>query len=80
MSVVRIPTNFNIDIEFTAPPFHRRLFAWMLDLVIQIFYIVVAMRMLNRIARVSFGRDDDGNMKMWAVSLLFFLPFCFTMY
>lgn len=75
MSVVRIPTNFNIDIEFTAPPFHRRLFAWMLDLVIQIFYIVIAMRMLNRIARIFFNRDDDVNMKMWAVSLLFFLPF-----
>ncbi len=75
MSIVRIPTNFNIDIEFTAPPFHRRLFAWMLDLVIQIFYIVVATRMLNRINSLFFRRDDDGSMKMWAITLLFFLPF-----
>lgn len=73
MSVVRIATNFNIDIEFTAPPFYRRLFAWVIDLVIQIFYIVVAFRFLNWLAEDM--RGDDNNMKMWALSLLFFLPF-----
>jgi uncharacterized RDD family membrane protein YckC len=75
MSIVRIATNFNIDIEFTAPPFYRRLFAWVLDIVIQVFYLIVAIRMLNSVQRVFFGRYSDSSMKMWAVSLLFFLPF-----
>lgn len=75
MSIVRIATNFNIDIEFTAPPFYRRLFAWVLDIVIQVFYLVVALRLLNSVQRAFFSRASDGSMKMWAVSLLFFLPF-----
>jgi uncharacterized RDD family membrane protein YckC len=74
MSIVRIATNFNIDIEFTAPPFYRRLFAWVLDLVIQIFYLVVAFRLLNSISD-SFRGNADYSMKIWAVSMLFFLPF-----
>ena len=74
MSIVRIATNFNIDIEFTAPPFYRRLFAWVIDIVVQVFYLVVALRLLNSVQRTFFSRDSDGSMKMWAVSLLFFLP------
>ena len=75
MSIVRIATHFNIDIEFTAPPFYRRLFAWVLDIIIQVFYLIVAIRMLNYVSRVFFARASDGSMKVWAVSLLFFLPF-----
>jgi len=44
MSVVQISTNFNIDIEFESPPFYRRLLAWIIDLLIQIFYLVLALR------------------------------------
>lgn len=74
MSIVRIATNFNIDIELTAPPFHRRLFAWVLDIVIQVFYLVVAIRFLNWLTANSRG-VEGGSMKMWAISLLLFLPF-----
>jgi uncharacterized RDD family membrane protein YckC len=73
MSTVRIATNFNIDIEFAAPPFYRRLFAWVIDIIIQIFYIIVAVRFLSWIAQGM--RGDRDNMKIWAISLLFFLPF-----
>lgn len=75
MSVVHIATNFNIDIEFTTPPFYRRFLAWVTDLIIQVFYLIIAMRFLNWLARVFFFRDADSSMKLWAVSLLFFLPF-----
>jgi len=73
MSIVRIATNFNIDIEFTAPPFYRRLFAWVIDIIIQICYLVVALRFLTWISRTM--RGDDGSMKMWAISMVLFLPF-----
>lgn len=69
MSIVRIATNFNIDIEFTAPPFYRRLSAWVIDIVIQIFYIIVVFRFLNYLSRKS------SDMKMMALSLLLILPF-----
>jgi len=74
MSIVRIATNFNIDIEFTAPPFYRRLFAWLIDLIILVFYIIIAIRLLNWI-EISSGGDKTDNMKMWALSMLLFLPF-----
>ena len=31
MSTIRIPTSFNIDLEFEIPEFHRRLLAWIID-------------------------------------------------
>jgi uncharacterized RDD family membrane protein YckC len=74
MSIVRIATNFNIDIEFTAPPFYRRLFAWVMDIVIQVFYLIVALRFMSWIA-AAFPGAEDSSMRMWAISLLLFLPF-----
>ncbi len=74
MSVVRIATNFNIDIEFTAPPFYRRLTAWVIDIVIQIFYIVVAIKFLRWINE-SMRPTEDNDVMMWAVSMVLALPF-----
>jgi uncharacterized RDD family membrane protein YckC len=71
MSIVRIATHFNIDIEFTAPPFYRRLFAWTIDLVIQIFYFIIAVRFLSFLAGQMSGRDG---MAMMAISLVLLLP------
>lgn len=74
MSVVRIATHFNIEIEFTTPPFYRRLAAWILDVVVQIFYMVVAVRFLSWISTGTTA-DENSNTKFWAISLLLFLPF-----
>jgi uncharacterized RDD family membrane protein YckC len=74
MSGVRIATNFNIDIEFTAPPFHRRLLAWVLDIVVLVFYVVVASRFLDWLYR-QMDFSEKSNVMRWAVSLLFILPF-----
>lgn len=73
MSIVRVATHFNIDIEFTAPPFYRRLFAWAIDIVVQVFYLIVALKFLGFVANDM--RNDDNNVKIWAVSLLLLLPF-----
>lgn len=42
MSIVTIPTAFNIDLEFNIAPFHKRLFAWVIDFVVLItfFYLM----------------------------------------
>ena len=42
MPIIKIQTNFNIDLEFEAPEFPRRLGAWFIDLFIQIFYLIIA--------------------------------------
>ncbi len=46
MSSIRIMTNFNIELEFPAAPFHRRLFAWLIDIVILILYGYFAARVI----------------------------------
>jgi uncharacterized RDD family membrane protein YckC len=45
MSSIRIPTSFNIDLEFDIPEFHRRFFAWIIDYGIIYIYWRVAQRL-----------------------------------
>lgn len=74
MSVIRIGTTFNIDLEFTAAPFGRRLLAWALDLLLQIFYLLIAFRFLHWIMR-GMDPSSDNDYNLWAVMLLLMLPF-----
>ncbi len=74
MSVIRVSTSFNLDIDFEAPPFHRRLFAWMIDLFILIFYIIIASKILGQIER-NMDYSNDNRYNMWAVGLVLVLPF-----
>lgn len=74
MSVIRITTSFNLDIDFEAPAFHKRLFAWMIDLFILIFYIVIASKILKAI-QANLESTDDNMYNMWAIGLVLILPF-----
>lgn len=74
MSVIRVSTSFNLDIDFEAPPFHKRLFAWMIDLFILIFYIIIANKFLNSLHK-NLAYSDDNMYNMWAVGLVLVLPF-----
>lgn len=68
MSVIRIMTNFNIELEFPAVPFHRRLFAWLIDLVILFIYIRIVIWFMNS---VSSSANEE---MMGAVGLLLLIP------
>jgi uncharacterized RDD family membrane protein YckC len=46
MPVITIPTTFNIDVSFPSAPFHRRLLAWMIDLVLTVSYILILRKIL----------------------------------
>jgi uncharacterized RDD family membrane protein YckC len=50
MAAIKISTNFNIDLEFEAAPFHRRLLAWIFDIIVLIVYLVLAFKLLNYFA------------------------------
>lgn len=68
MSVIRIMTNFNIELEFPAAPFHRRLFAWIIDIAILCFYVYF-------MAKVVVWFDDYVGMRTSVlVFILLFLP------
>lgn len=51
MAVLKLPTSFNIDLEFEVPEFHRRMFAWILDLILQVFYLIIAYRLYDEYMR-----------------------------
>lgn len=74
MSVVRIATSFNIDLEFTLAPFHKRMIAWALDLVLQVVYLIIAARFIRWLSLYMHNTADNAY-NMWAIELLLMLPF-----
>jgi uncharacterized RDD family membrane protein YckC len=51
MAVLKLPTSFNIDLEFEVPEFHRRMFAWIIDLILQVFYLIIVYRLYDEYVR-----------------------------
>jgi uncharacterized RDD family membrane protein YckC len=74
MSTIKVATNFNIDIEFIAPPFYRRLVAWAIDMIVLIFYVVVASKFSSWF-NDQLHYSEDNYVTRWAMSLLLILPF-----
>lgn len=74
MSIVRIPTNFNIDLDFEVPEFYRRMLAWLLDIVLLFFYIKIANELFKTIAgnRNPFGSNESYNQQF--ISIILWLP------
>jgi uncharacterized RDD family membrane protein YckC len=74
MAVIRVPTSFNIDVEFEVPEFYRRLLSLLIDVLIEFFYFKIAVEVMRSIARGSNPFDDDMQFNLAAISLILFLP------
>ncbi|HEX5026715.1 MAG TPA: RDD family protein [Agriterribacter sp.] len=72
MGKIFIPTNFNIDLEFESAPFHTRMIAWIIDIVLQVFYIIIAFNIYTSFAGNYSTRQSGYD--MWALQLLLMLP------
>src|SRR5258706_12659307 len=72
MSVIKVPTSFNIDVEFEIPEFYRRLIALLIDMLIEFFYFKIAIEIIKSLARNSDVFDEDIN--FWAIWMLLILP------
>ncbi|MBL0274318.1 MAG: RDD family protein [Chitinophagaceae bacterium] len=73
MAVIKVPTNFNIDVEFEIPEFYRRLISLLIDVLIEYFYLRIAGEIYKDIVYNSSGGTDSGY-NMQAIGLLLFLP------
>lgn len=73
MSVIKVPTNFNIDLEFEIPEFYRRLISLLIDVLFEYIYLRIAASIYQSILSNSGGGIDAG-FNMQAVWLLLFLP------
>jgi uncharacterized RDD family membrane protein YckC len=74
MSVIRVPTTFNIDLEFEIPEFHRRMFAWMIDVLIQIFYLLIAFKIFRGVVGTDYGYTADEAYDSSAITLMIYVP------
>jgi uncharacterized RDD family membrane protein YckC len=76
MEKIKIPTSFNIELDFETPEFHKRFFAWLIDLVILIAYYITCYNILGRFtaSHTSSNNDLPFLYNMSAVYLLFFVP------
>lgn len=70
MLIAKLDTGFNIEVEFPISPFHRRFFAWLIDLVIQITYIWFGSRLLDALIGEYWDNEN------WPV-VIFLLPYIF---
>lgn len=76
MGKILIPTSFNIDLEFDTAPFHTRMFAWIIDFVLQVFYIVLAFEVYGSVIKSTDGNVSEYD--QWAMQLIILLPvFCY---
>lgn len=71
MSRLNVPTNFNIELEFEIPPFHNRLFAWLIDATIAFTYLFVAFKLINSLPS---NREAGQQQNMWSVFMIMVLP------
>ena len=74
MAAIKVPTSFNIDVEFEIPEFYRRLIALLIDIVIQFCYFKIAIEVYDYIRRNADFSDADTNNNLEAVGILLFLP------
>jgi uncharacterized RDD family membrane protein YckC len=74
MAVIKVPTSFNIDVEFEVPEFYRRLVALLIDVLIEFIYYKIAMVIFDSIARGTGRFDTDTEFNLQAVGLLLVVP------
>ncbi|RYY60845.1 MAG: RDD family protein [Chitinophagaceae bacterium] len=73
MSVIRIPTTFNIDLEFEVPEFYRRLIALAIDFLVQFIYIKIASVLFSSLTG-NMDHNEDSMYNMQAIGILLALP------
>lgn len=74
MGKITIPTSFNIELEFELADVLRRFLGWFIDLVVQIAYLLIALRMLSS----YLSAQQQGSMpflyNVSAVQLILYVP------
>lgn len=60
MSLIQIATPFNIDIEFEIAEFHKRLFAYLIDLTLLFIYLLSMLFFFFGSFRFVFGKETVG--------------------
>ncbi|MET0392504.1 MAG: RDD family protein [Chitinophagaceae bacterium] len=74
MATIKVPTTFNIDVEFEIPEFYRRLLSLLIDMAIEICYLILAGKLFSLLTVHMDPYDEDTRHNLWGLSWLVFLP------
>ena len=58
MSTIKLETGFNIEVDFAVAPFHRRMFAWFIDLMVIYFYNLLLSKLFGTTIRESLVQKE----------------------
>ena len=71
MPTIKVPTNFNIEVEFEIPEFYKRFIALLIDWIILIFYTKIASEILNSAAiQTPYDSDSFESLNWMAIAVL----------
>lgn len=71
MALLTVNTPFNIDLEFSLAAFHKRMFAWLLDLLF--IFIYSYFMMLFIMGNMNSDRFRIDSLEKWTIVLIFIL-------
>jgi uncharacterized RDD family membrane protein YckC len=74
MALIKVPTSFNIDVEFEIPEFYKRMLALLIDMILKTLYFVFAIKMITIIGGSFDSYGEDGSYDMFAVQTIILLP------
>ena len=76
MDKIKIPTSFNIELEFELADVLRRFLGWFIDFVIQIAYFMIVLQLLK--TYLASNRTADNNVPLMynisSIELLLYVP------
>jgi uncharacterized RDD family membrane protein YckC len=73
MAFIKVPTTFNIDVEFEVPEFYRRIVALLIDTLILFIYYKIANAIFMSIVMESDWWDVDTGYNLQAIAIMLFL-------
>ncbi len=76
MNKIKIRTSFNIELDFEPASLVKRFLAWLLDLLVQVAYLIIAFRLLNGYVKSlgSSSGNHDISYNITAIQILISLP------
>ncbi len=74
MALIKVPTSFNIEVEFEIPEFYRRLFSLLIDVIMEIMYLFVASKIMRSIVESYDLSNEDSLYDLNAIGMLMILP------
>lgn len=74
MGAIKVPTNFNIELEFEIPEFYRRMLALIIDITIEFFYLKIAFTIFNNAYGNDSFWDNEAQYDRQAWSMILFVP------